>query len=230
MASAEAAWTSNQGQSRRVVSRTKIVREHFDRSSACATYQIRNLADGSSCARAVEADDANRARAVPLLVEREATMAEINPCHRRQRQPAGGRRQDVVRHSALYRTGTGLAARPRAEPAAETHARLRADYVSSRESAAWSTARAGDGDDGHDQAVRRLAGKLFRIAAREADKVAALLRILLADPNVKAVLFISSRITRCDEVRWASGAMTRSRSSADGGAARSATNRKKAGR
>ncbi len=62
MAIAEAAWTSKRVKSRE--SQTMIVREHIDRSSACAIYQIRNLAYGSSCARAVEADDANRARAV----------------------------------------------------------------------------------------------------------------------------------------------------------------------
>lgn len=190
------------------VSPEKIVREHVDPFLGLRDYQIRNLAYGIKLPRELWKQFTQIARGLyRCYVESDATLAEINPLI------IDGDGNLLAVDGKMSIDDNGLFRRPElaemrdttAEPQAETAARAAGlSYIKL---------------DGHIGCMVNGAGlamttmdmtKLFGGSpanfldiggGAKAETVAAALQIILADPNVRVVLFnIFGGITRCDEV------------------------------
>jgi len=186
----------------------KIVRVAIDPFIGLRDYQARQVAFGIGLERDLARDFTLIARGLyECFMEFDASLAEINPL-----VVTGDRKllaldgKIVLDDNALYRHSELASMRDSAEEApAEVEARQRGlTYIKL------------DGDigcmvNGAGLAMATLdliklfggspANFLDIGGGAQADKVAAALRIILADPNVKAVLFnIFGGIARCDEV------------------------------
>ncbi len=190
------------------VSPDKIVREHIDPFLGLRDYQIRNLAYGIELPRELWKQMMQIARGLyRCYVESDATLAEINPLI----IDGSGNLLAVdgkmsIDDSALYRHPELAELRDTsAEPAAETQARAAGlSYVKLDGEIGCMVNGAGLAMATMDM-TKLFGGSPANFldigGGAKADKVAAALRIILADPNVKAVLFnIFGGITRCDEV------------------------------
>jgi len=190
------------------VSPDKIVREHIDPFLGLRDYQIRNLAYGIELPRELWKQMMQIARGLyRCYVESDATLAEINPLI----IDGSGNLLAVdgkmsIDDSALYRhPGLAELRDTSAEPAAETQARAAGlSYVKLDGEIGCMVNGAGLAMATMDM-TKLFGGSPANFldigGGAKADKVAAALRIILADPNVKAVLFnIFGGITRCDEV------------------------------
>jgi len=190
------------------VSPDKIIREHIDPFMGLRDYQIRNLAYGIELPRDLWKSFMKIARSLyRCYSESDATLAEINPLiidGAGELKAVDGKMS--IDDNALFRHPDLAEMRDTsAEPPAETEAR-----------AAGLTYIKLDGEIGCMVNGAGLAmttmdmTKLFGGSpanfldiggGAKAETVAAALRIILSDPNVKAVLFnIFGGITRCDEV------------------------------
>jgi succinyl-CoA synthetase beta subunit len=186
----------------------KIIREHIDLFLGLRDYQIRNLAYGIELPRELWKQFMQIARGLyRCYVESDATLAEINPLI----IDGSGNLLAVdgkmsIDDSALYRHPNLAEMRDTsAEPTAETQARAAGlSYVKLDGEIGCMVNGAGLAMATMDM-TQLFGGSPANFldigGGAKADKVAAALRIILADPNVKAVLFnIFGGITRCDEV------------------------------
>ncbi len=186
----------------------KIIREHIDPFLGLRDYQIRNLAYGIELPRELWKPFMRIARALyQVYVDSDATLAEINPLII---DGSGGLLavdgKMSIDDNALFRHPNLAEMRDTsAEPQAETEAR-----------AAGLTYIKLDGEIGCMVNGAGLAMATMDITqlyggspanfldiggGAKAEEVAAALRIIVSDPNVKAILFnIFGGITRCDEV------------------------------
>lgn len=190
------------------VSPEKIIRERIDPFLGLRDYQIRNLAYGIELPRELWKQFMEIGRALyRVYVESDATLAEINPLiiDGSDRLLAVDGKMSID-DSALYRHSDLAELRDTsAEPAAETEARAAGlSYVKLDGEIGCMVNGAGLAMATMDM-TKLFGGSPANFldigGGAKADKVAAALRIILADPNVKAVLFnIFGGITRCDEV------------------------------
>jgi len=190
------------------VSPEKIIREHIDPFLGLRDYQIRNLAYGIELPRELWKSFMKIAQALyRCYVESDATLAEINPLiidGEGQLLAVDGKMS--IDDNALFRHSDLAELRDTsAEPEAETHARAAGlSYIKLDGTIGCMVNGAGLAMTTMDMT------KLFGGApanfldiggGAKAETVAMALRIILSDPNVKAVLFnIFGGITRCDEV------------------------------
>jgi len=193
------------------VSRTtpeKIVREHVDLFLGLRDYQIRNLAYGIRLPRELWKQFSQIASGLyRCYVESDATLAEINPLVIEQ----GGHLLAVdgkmsIDDNALFRHPDLAHMRDTsAEPEAETQARAAGlSYIKLDGEIGCMVNGAGLAMATMDM-TKLFGGSPANFldigGGAKAETVAAALRIILADPNVKVVLFnIFGGITRCDEV------------------------------
>ncbi len=190
------------------VSPEKIVREHIDPFLGLRDYQIRNLAYGIDLPRELWKQFMNIARGLyRCYVESDATLAEINPLI----IDGSGNLLAVdgkisIDDNALYRHPELADMRDTsAEPAAETQARAAGlSYIKLDGEIGCMVNGAGLAMTTMDM-TKLFGGSPANFldigGGAKAETVAAALRIILADSNVKAVLFnIFGGITRCDEV------------------------------
>ena len=190
------------------VSPEKIVREHIDPFLGLRDYQIRNLAYGIELPRELWKQMMQIARGLyQCYVESDATLAEINPLI----IDGSGNLLAVdgkmsIDDNALFRHPDLAELRDTsAEPSAETQARAAGlSYVKLDGEIGCMVNGAGLAMATMDM-TKLFGGSPANFldigGGAKADKVAAALRIILADPNVKVVLFnIFGGITRCDEV------------------------------
>jgi succinyl-CoA synthetase beta subunit len=191
------------------VSPEKIIREHVDPFLGLRDYQIRNLAYGIELPRELWKQFMQIARGLyRCYVESDATLAEINPLiidgSTNALLAVDGKMS--IDDSALFRHADLAEMRDTsAEPKAETEARAAGlSYVKLDGEIGCMVNGAGLAMATMDM-TKLFGGSPANFldigGGAKADKVAAALRIILADPNVKAVLFnIFGGITRCDEV------------------------------
>jgi succinyl-CoA synthetase beta subunit len=191
------------------VSPEKIIREHVDPFLGLRDYQIRNLAYGIELPRELWKQFMQIARGLyRCYVESDATLAEINPLiidgSTNALLAVDGKMS--IDDSALFRHADLAEMRDTsAEPKAETEARAAGlSYVELDGEIGCMVNGAGLAMATMDM-TKLFGGSPANFldigGGAKADKVAAALRIILADPNVKAVLFnIFGGITRCDEV------------------------------
>jgi succinyl-CoA synthetase beta subunit len=190
------------------VSPEKIIREHVDPFLGLRDYQIRNLAYGIELPRELWKSFMQIARGLyRAYIESDATLAEINPLI----IDGSGNLLAVdgkmsIDDNALFRHPNLAEMRDTsAEPTAETQARAAGlSYVKLDGEIGCMVSGAGLAMATMD-ITKMFGGSPANFldigGGAKADKVAAALRIILADPNVKAVLFnIFGGITRCDEV------------------------------
>lgn len=186
----------------------KIIREHIDPFLGLRDYQVRNLAYGIELPRELWKPFMRIAQALyRCYVESDATLAEINPLiidGEGQLLAVDGKMS--IDDNALFRHPDLAEMRDTsAEPEAETRARAAGlSYIKLDGTIGCMVNGAGLAMTTMDMT------KLFGGApanfldiggGAKAETVATALRILLSDPNVKAVLFnIFGGITRCDEV------------------------------
>ncbi len=186
----------------------KIIREHIDPFLGLRDYQVRNLAYGIELPRELWKPFMKIAQALyRCYVESDATLAEINPLiidGEGQLLAADGKMS--IDDNALFRHPKLAEMRDTsAEPEAETRARAAGlSYIKLDGTIGCMVNGAGLAMTTMDMT------KLFGGApanfldiggGAKAETVAMALRIILSDPNVKAVLFnIFGGITRCDEV------------------------------
>ncbi|MBN1679127.1 MAG: ADP-forming succinate--CoA ligase subunit beta [Anaerolineae bacterium] len=186
----------------------KIIREHVDPFLGLRDYQIRNLAYGIELPRELWKQFATIAKGLyRCYIASDATLAEINPLI----IDGSGNLLAVdgkmsIDDSALYRQPELVEMRDTsAEPAAETEARAAGlSYVKLDGEIGCMVNGAGLAMATMDM-TKLFGGSPANFldigGGAQADKVAVALRIILADPNVKAVLFnIFGGITRVDEV------------------------------
>jgi succinyl-CoA synthetase beta subunit len=186
----------------------KIIREHVDPFLGLRDYQIRNLAYGIDLPRELWKSFMGIARSLyRCYAESDATLAEINPLI----IDGGGNLVAVdgkmsIDDNALYRhTDLAEMRDTSAEPAAETQARAAGlSYIKLDGQIGCMVNGAGLAMTTMDM-TKLFGGSPANFldigGGAKAETVAAALRIILADPNVKAVLFnIFGGITRCDEV------------------------------
>jgi succinyl-CoA synthetase beta subunit len=189
-----------------------IVREHIDPVLGLHHYQTMAVASGANLPR--EHWDAFGKIALNLwkcYVESDATLAEINPLViTRENQLVALDGKMVIDDNALPRHSDLAALRDTtAEPEAETQARAAGiAYVKLNGQIGCMVNGAGLAMATMDMV--KLYGEKHGIGpanfldiggGAQADRVAAALKIILSDPNVKAVLFnIFGGITRGDEV------------------------------
>jgi len=190
------------------VSPEKIIREHIDPFLGLRDYQIRNLAYGIELPRELWKPFMKIAQALyRCYAESDATLAEINPLiidGEGQLLAVDGKMS--IDDNALFRHPDLAELRDTsAEPEAETRARAAGlSYIKLDGTIGCMVNGAGLAMTTMDMT------KLFGGApanfldiggGAKAETVAMALRIILSDPNVKAVLFnIFGGITRCDEV------------------------------
>lgn len=190
------------------VSPEKIIREHIDPFLGLRDYQIRNLAYGIELPRELWKPFMKIAQALyRCYAESDATLAEINPLiidGEGQLLAVDGKMS--IDDNALFRHPDLAELRDTsAEPEAETRARAAGlSYIKLDGTIGCMVNGAGLAMTTMDMT------KLFGGApanfldiggGARAETVAMALRIILSDPNVKAVLFnIFGGITRCDEV------------------------------
>jgi succinyl-CoA synthetase beta subunit len=190
------------------VSPEKIIREHVDPFLGLRDYQIRNLAYGIDLPRELWKSFIGIARNLyRCYAESDASLAEINPLI----IDGGGNLVAVdgkmsIDDNALYRhTDLAEMRDTSAEPAAETQARAAGlSYIKLDGQIGCMVNGAGLAMTTMDM-TKLFGGSPANFldigGGAKAETVAAALRIILADPNVKAVLFnIFGGITRCDEV------------------------------
>ncbi len=186
----------------------KIIREHIDPFLGLRDYQIRNLAYGIELPRELWRPFMKIAQALyRCYAESDATLAEINPLiidGEGQLVAVDGKMS--IDDNALFRHPDLAELRDTsAEPEAETRARAAGlSYIKLDGTIGCMVNGAGLAMTTMDMT------KLFGGApanfldiggGARAETVAMALRIILSDPNVKAVLFnIFGGITRCDEV------------------------------
>ena len=186
----------------------KIIREHIDPFLGLRDYQIRNLAYGIELPRELWKPFMKIAQALyRCYAESDATLAEINPLiidGEGQLLAVDGKIS--IDDNALFRHPDLAELRDTsAEPEAETRARAAGlSYIKLDGTIGCMVNGAGLAMTTMDMT------KLFGGApanfldiggGAKAETVAMALRIILSDPNVKAVLFnIFGGITRCDEV------------------------------
>lgn len=190
------------------VSPEKIIREHIDPFLGLRDYQIRNLAYGIDLPRDLWKQFISIARALyRAYVESDATLAEINPLI----IDGDGNLLAVdgkmsIDDNALYRHPDLAEMRDTsAEPAAETEARAAGlSYVKLDGEIGCMVNGAGLAMATMDM-TKLFGGSPANFldigGGARADKVAAALRIIASDPNVKVILVnIFGGITRADEV------------------------------
>ena len=186
----------------------KIIREHIDPFLGLRDYQIRNLAYGIELPRELWKQFARVAHGLyRCYVESDATLAEINPLI----VDGSGNLLAVdgkmsVDDNALFRHSDLAEMRDTsAEPPAETEARAAGlSYIKLDGEIGCMVNGAGLAMTTMDM-TKLFGGSPANFldigGGAKAETVAAALRIILSDPNVKAVLFnIFGGITRCDEV------------------------------
>lgn len=186
----------------------KIIREHIDPFLGLRDYQIRNLAYGIELPRELWKPFMKIAQALyRCYAESDATLAEINPLiidGEGQLLAVDGKMS--IDDNALFRHPDLAELRDTsAEPEAETHARAAGlSYIKLDGTIGCMVNGAGLAMTTMD--MTKLYGGapanfLDIGGGAKAETVAMALRIILSDPNVKAVLFnIFGGITRCDEV------------------------------
>src|SRR5690606_12240805 len=190
------------------VSPEKIVREHVDPFLGLRDYQIRNLAYGIELPRELWKQMIQIARGLyRCYVESDATLAEINPLiidGTGNLLAVDGKMS--IDDSALYRHPNLAEMRDTsAEPDAETEARAAGlSYVKLDGEIGCMVNGAGLAMATMDM-TQLFGGSPANFldigGGARADKVAAALRIIASDPNVKAILVnIFGGITRADEV------------------------------
>jgi succinyl-CoA synthetase beta subunit len=190
------------------VSPEKIIREHIDPFLGLRDYQIRNLAYGIDLPRDLWKSFMTIARNLyRCYVESDATLAEINPLiidGSGSLLAVDGKMS--IDDNALYRHPELAEMRDTsAEPPAETQARAAGlSYIKLDGEIGCMVNGAGLAMTTMDM-TKLFGGSPANFldvgGGAKAETVAAALRIILADPNVKVVLFnIFGGITRCDEV------------------------------
>ncbi len=190
------------------VSPEKIIREHIDPFLGLRDYQIRNLAYGIDLPRDLWKQFMHIARALyRCYIESDATLAEINPLiidDDGNLLAVDGKMS--VDDNALYRHADLAEMRDTsAEPPAETEARAAGlSYVKLDGEIGCMVNGAGLAMATMDM-TQLFGGSPANFldigGGARADKVAAALRIIASDPNVKAILVnIFGGITRADEV------------------------------
>jgi succinyl-CoA synthetase beta subunit len=186
----------------------KIARVAIDPFLGLRDYQARQIAFGIGLERDLARDFTAIAQALyRCFLETDASLAEINPL-----VVTGDRKlialdgKIVLDDNGLYRHADLAAMRDIDEEApAEAEARLRGlSYIKLEGEIGCMVNGAGLAMATMDM-TKLFGGSPANFldigGGAQADKVAAALRIILADPNVKAVLFnIFGGITRCDEV------------------------------
>ncbi len=186
----------------------KIVREHVDPFLGLRDYQIRNLAYGIELPRELWKQFGKIARGLyECYIESDATLAEINPLI----IDGSGNLLAVdgkmsIDDNALFRHANLAEMRDTsAEPEEETDARAAGlSYIKLDGEIGCMVNGAGLAMTTMDM-TKLFGGSPANFldigGGAKAETVAAALRIILADPNVKAVLFnIFGGITRGDEV------------------------------
>ncbi len=186
----------------------KIIREHVDPFLGLRDYQIRNLAYGIELPRELWKQFGKIASGLyRCYAESDATLAEINPLIIDGSDTLLAVDGKIsIDDNALYRHPDLAEMRDTsAEPAAETQARAAGlSYIKLDGEIGCMVNGAGLAMTTMD--LTKLYGGspanfLDIGGGAKAETVAAALRIILSDPNVKAVLFnIFGGITRCDEV------------------------------
>jgi len=190
------------------VSPEKIIREHIDPFLGLRDYQVRNLAYGIELPRELWKQFMQIAQALyRCYVESDATLAEINPLI----IDGSGSLLAVdgkisIDDSALYRHPDLAEMRDTsAEPPAETQARAAGlSYIKLDGEIGCMVNGAGLAMATMDM-TKLFGGSPANFldigGGARAEEVSTALRIILTDPNVKAILFnIFGGITRCDEV------------------------------
>jgi succinyl-CoA synthetase beta subunit len=186
----------------------KIVREHVDPCLGLRDYQVRNLTYGIDLPRDLWRPFLKIARGLyRCYTESDATLAEINPLiidGSDQLLAVDGKMS--IDDNALFRQPALAEMRDTsAEPKAETEARAAGlSYIKLDGEIGCMVNGAGLAMTTMDM-TKLFGGSPANFldigGGAKAETVAAALRIILADPNVKAVLFnIFGGITRCDEV------------------------------
>ena len=186
----------------------KIVREHIDPFMGLRDYQIRNLAYGIELPRDLWKSFMRIARSLyRCYVESDATLVEINPLiidGTGELLAVDGKMS--IDDNALFRHPDLAEMRDTsAEPPAETQARAAGlSYIKLDGEIGCMVNGAGLAMTTMDM-TKLFGGSPANFldigGGAKAETVAAALRIILSDPNVKAVLFnIFGGITRCDEV------------------------------
>lgn len=186
----------------------KIIREHIDPYLGLRDYQIRNLAYGIELPRELWKQFGKIARGLyDCYINSDATLAEINPLI----IDGDGNLLAVdgkmsIDDNALFRHPDLAEMRDTsAEPAEETNARAAGlSYIKLEGEIGCMVNGAGLAMTTMDM-TKLFGGSPANFldigGGAKAETVAAALRIILADPNVKAVLFnIFGGITRGDEV------------------------------
>lgn len=190
------------------VSPEKIIRAHVDPFLGLRDYQIRNLAYGIDLPRDLWKQFMHIARALyRCYVESDATLAEINPLvidGEGNLLAVDGKMS--IDDNALFRHPDLAEMRDTsAEPPAETEARAAGlSYVKLDGEIGCMVNGAGLAMATMDM-TQLFGGSPANFldigGGARADKVAAALRIIVSDPNVKAILVnIFGGITRADEV------------------------------
>jgi succinyl-CoA synthetase beta subunit len=190
------------------VSPEKIIREHINPFLGLRDYQIRNLAYGIELPRELWKQFMKIARGLyQCYVESDATLAEINPLiidGSNTLLAVDGKMS--IDDNALFRHHDLAEMRDTsAEPQAETEARaVGLTYIQLDGEIGCMVNGAGLAMATMDM-TKLFGGSPANFldigGGAKADEVTAALRIILADPNVKAILFnIFGGITRCDEV------------------------------
>jgi succinyl-CoA synthetase beta subunit len=190
------------------VSPGKIIREHVDPFLGLRDYQIRNLAYGIQLPRELWKQFGQVASGLyRCYLESDATLAEINPLvidHDGHLLAVDGKMS--IDDNALFRHPDLVHMRDTsAEPEAETQARAAGlSYIKLDGQIGCMVNGAGLAMATMDMA-KLFGGSPANFldigGGAKAETVSAALRIILADPNVKVVLFnIFGGITRCDEV------------------------------
>lgn len=188
-----------------------IIREHINPFLGLLDYQARNLASGINLPHEHWKTFTKIANSLyRCAVESDAVLAEINPLvitGDNQLLALDGKM--IIDDNALYRHNDIAEMRDTdAEPKEETQARAAGiSYVKLNGQIGCMVNGAGLAMTTMDM-TRLYGGDQIGPAnfldiggGAQANKVAAALRIILADPNVKSVLFnIFGGITRCDEV------------------------------
>lgn len=186
----------------------KIVREHIDPFLGLRDYQVRNLAYGIELPRDLWKPFMKIAQALyRCYAESDATLAEINPLvidGEGQLLAVDGKMS--IDDNALFRHPDLAEMRDTsAEPEAETRARAAGlSYIKLDGTIGCMVNGAGLAMATMDM-TKLFGGEPANFldigGGAKAETVAMALRIILSDPNVKAVLLnIFGGITRCDEV------------------------------